>query len=224
MKKPGRGIDPDNKVVATNRQARRDFDILDSWETGIMLQGSEVKSLRESKVQLSDAYARLVASELWLIGLHVSPYSHAASQGSHVVDRDRKLLVHRHEIDEMRSRLEQERLTLVPLSLYFKNGKCKVEVGLGRGRKEYDKRQVIATREAERETRRALRTTGSNLDDVIVDFVWVERANGEMRGKNAADRLDGGDEPVGEAALARLRHQPVHHPVPGVFSHQPRCV
>lgn len=161
MKKPGRRnnstkVDPDNKVVASNRQARRDFDILDTWEAGIVLQGSEVKSLRESKVQLAEAYARLVAGELWLIGLHVSPYSHAASQGGHVVERDRKLLVHQHELDEMRHRLEQERLTLVPLLIYFKGGRCKVEIGLGRGRKEFDKRQVIAEREAERETRRAM--------------------------------------------------------------------
>jgi len=155
MKKPaGRKADPNNTVVATNRQARRDFEILDEWEAGVMLQGSEVKSLRESKVQLADAYARLVAGEPWLIGLHISPYSHAASQGSHLPDRDRKLLLHQHEIDDIRHRLEQERLTLVPLSLYFKEGRCKVEVGLGRGRKDYDKRQVIAKRDAERETRR----------------------------------------------------------------------
>lgn len=156
--------DPNNTVVATNRQARRDFEILDTWEAGIVLQGSEVKSLRESKVTLSDAYARLVAGELWLIGLHVSPYSHAASQGGHVVDRDRKMLVHLHEIDEMRARLDQERLTLIPLSMYFKAGRCKVEVGLGRGRKEFDKRQVIAEREADREARRAMVRHGKGTD------------------------------------------------------------
>ena len=143
-------------VVATNRQARRDYEVLDTWEAGIVLQGSEVKSLRESKVQLSDAYARLVQHEAWLIGLHVSPYSHAASQGGHEPDRDRKLLLHRDQIEEIRARLDQERLNLVPLSLYFKDGRCKLELGLGRGRKQYDKRQVLAKREAEREVRRGM--------------------------------------------------------------------
>jgi len=148
--------DVGTRVVATNRQARRDYEVIDTWEAGLMLQGSEVKSLRESKVQLADSYARLVANEAWLIGLHVSPYSHAASQGGHEPDRDRKLLLHRDQIDQIRSRLDQEHLNLVPLSLYFKDGRCKLELGLGRGRKQFDKRQAIAEREAERETRRAM--------------------------------------------------------------------
>ena len=142
--------------MATNRQARRDYDILDTWECGVVLQGSEVKSLRESKVQLADAYARVVADEAWLIGLHVSPYSHAAEHNGHVLDRDRKLLLHRGEIDAIRSRIDQDHLTLVPLRLYFKQGRCKVEVGLGRGRKTYDKRQAIAKRDADREAQRAM--------------------------------------------------------------------
>lgn len=148
--------DTGTQVVATNRRARRDYEVLDTWEAGIVLQGSEVKSLRESKVQLADAYARLVQNEAWLIGLHVSPYSHAASQGGHEPDRDRKLLLHRDQIEEIRSRLDQEHLNLVPLSIYFKDGRCKLELGLGRGRKQYDKRQVIAKREAEREVRRGM--------------------------------------------------------------------
>jgi SsrA-binding protein len=143
-------------IVATNRQARRDYEILDEWECGILLQGSEVKSLRESKVQLSDAYARVVANEVWLIGLHISPYSHAASHNGHQLERDRKLLLHRGEIDHIRSRIDQEHLTLVPLRLYFKDGRCKVEIGLGRGRKTVDKRQAIAKRDAERDTQRDL--------------------------------------------------------------------
>jgi SsrA-binding protein len=151
MKKP-----PGPKVVATNRQARRDYELLDTWECGIVLQGSEVKSLRESKVQLSDAYARIEGDELYLVGLHIAPYSLASAQGGHETDRRRKLLVHRHELDEMRARVDQERLTIVPLSLYFKGGRAKLEVGLGRGRKQFDKRQVIAERDAKRDAERAM--------------------------------------------------------------------
>jgi SsrA-binding protein len=144
------------KPVASNRQARRNYDILDTFEAGIVLRGSEVKSLRESKVTLADAYARIIAGELWLIGLHIAPYSHAADQGGHDPERDRKLLVHRSELDELRARVDQERLSLVPLSLYFDRGRAKVEVGVGRGRRTYDRRQAIAKRDAEMEARRAL--------------------------------------------------------------------
>ncbi|HEX2578415.1 MAG TPA: SsrA-binding protein SmpB [Aquihabitans sp.] len=148
--------DPGNKVVATNRQARRDYDVIDTWECGIMLQGSEVKSLREAKVTLSDAFGRFTGRELYLVGLHINAYSNASSQGGHELSRTRKLLAHRHELDEMRMRVDQEHLSLVPLSLYFKDGKAKVEIGLGRGRKHYDKRQVIAERDADLDARRAM--------------------------------------------------------------------
>ena len=144
------------QVVATNRRARRDYEILDTWECGLMLQGSEVKSLREAKVQLADSYARVQGNELWLVGLHIAPYSLASSQGGHETMRERKLLLHRSEIDEMRSRVDQERLSLVPLSLYFKDGRAKLELGLGRGRRTYDKRQAIAKRDAELEARKAV--------------------------------------------------------------------
>ena len=143
-------------VIATNRQARRDFEIVDEIEAGIVLRGSEVKSLREAKVTLSDAYARIVAGELWLIGLHISPYSHAADHTGHVVDRDRKLLVHRHQLDELSLRLATERLTLVPLALRFVDGRVKVDIALARGRKQHDKRQLIAARDADLEARRAM--------------------------------------------------------------------
>lgn len=149
-------IDRGRKIVATNRQARRDYEILDTVEAGLVLRGSEVKSLRESKVQLSDTYARIVGAEAWLVGLHVAPYSHAGDTTGHEPDRDRKLLLHRSEIDQLRSRLDQDRLTLVPLALYFKDGRAKVELGLARGRRQYDKRQVIARRDAEREAQRAM--------------------------------------------------------------------
>lgn len=143
-------------VIASNRRARHDYDILETVEAGIVLRGSEVKSLRESKVTLTEAYARIVAGELWLIGLHVSPYSHAAVHSGHLVDRDRKLLVHRHELDELQARLDQEKLTLVPLQMYFSGGRVKVEVALARGRKTHDKRQAIAKRDADMEARKAM--------------------------------------------------------------------
>lgn len=143
------------KVVATNRQARRNFDILDTFEAGLVLKGSEVKSLREAKVTVADAYARIIDHEAWLVGLHITPYSHAGGDfGGLDPERDRKLLLHRHEIDRIKARLDQERLTLVPLQLYFKDGRAKLELGLGRGRTGVDKRQHIARRDAEREAER----------------------------------------------------------------------
>ncbi|MBS1848747.1 MAG: SsrA-binding protein SmpB [Actinobacteria bacterium] len=143
-------------VIATNRQARHDYEILEEVEAGIMLAGSEVKSLREAKVTLSDAYARIIAGELWLIGLHIAPYSHAAAHTGHIVDRDRKLLVHRHQIEHLNARLAVEHLTLVPLQMRFVNGRVKVDVALARGRKLHDKRQLIAKRDADLEARRAM--------------------------------------------------------------------
>ena len=147
---------PGPKVVATNRQARRDYEILDTWECGIMLKGSEVKSLREAKVQLADAYARVDGNSIWLIGLHIAAYSLASAQGGHELARNRKLLLHQHEIQEIKERVSQDRLSLVPLSLYFKGGRAKLELGIGRGRKHYDKRQVIAKRDADMDARRAM--------------------------------------------------------------------
>ena len=148
------------QVVATNRQARRDYEILDTWECGIVLQGSEVKALREAKVQLADSYARLRDHEVWLVGLHIATYSMASAQGDHDVARERKLLLHREEIDRLRARVEQDRLSLVPLSLYFKDGRAKLELGLGKGRRTYDKRQAIAKRDADREAARAIARRG----------------------------------------------------------------
>ena len=145
---------PAPRPVATNRQARRDYEILDTYEAGIMLKGSEVKSLREAKVQLAEAYARVERGEVWLHGLTISAYSHSGVADTHITDRTRKLLLNRHEIDRIEMRLDQERLALVPLSLYFKDGRAKLELGVGRGRKNYDKRQVIAKRDAERDVAR----------------------------------------------------------------------
>lgn len=141
--------------VAQNRKARHDYEVLDTFECGIALQGSEVKSIREGKVQLRDAYARVQDGEVWLHGVHVSPYAFASGFGSHDPERPRKLLLHRREIDELRGRSQQQALTLVPLSIYFSDGRAKVELALARGRKTYDKRHAIAARDAAREVQRA---------------------------------------------------------------------
>lgn len=145
-----------NKVVASNRQARRDYDIIDTWECGVVLRGSEVKSLREAKVQLSDAYARFDGSELWLLGLHITAYSHSGAAMGHETERPRKLLMHRTQMNSIKPRVDQDHLSLIPLSLYFKEGRCKVEIALARGRRSYDKRQAIAKRDADLEARRAM--------------------------------------------------------------------
>lgn len=148
-----------HKVVASNRQARRDYEILDSIEVGIVLRGSEVKALRESKVQLADSYAKIERDELWLLGLHIATYSHSSGFGLHELERRRKLLAHRDQIDRWRSRVDQEHLALVPLKMYFKDGRAKIELGLGRGRKQHDKRQMIAKRDADMEARKAIART-----------------------------------------------------------------
>ena len=131
--------------------------MLDSIEAGISLKGSEVKSMREAKVTLADAFGRLDDSgEMWLLGLHVAPYSHSGQADSHEPDRPRKLLLHRHEIDRWRPRVDQDRLSLIPLSLYLKGGRVKVEMALARGRKSHDKREAIARRDADREAAKAM--------------------------------------------------------------------
>lgn len=147
---------PGTKLVASNRQARRDYEILDTFECGIVLKGSEVKSLRDAKVQLAESHARLVDHEVWLLGLHIAPYSHSGAADSHPLTRDRKLLLHRKEIERIAARLQAERLALVPLTLYFKDGRAKLELGIGRGRKQYDKRQVVAKRDAARDVERSI--------------------------------------------------------------------
>jgi len=144
------------KVVASNRRARHDYDILETFECGIVLTGSEVKSIRDGKIQLKDSFARVQDGEMWLHGVHISPYVYAHGADGHDPDRTRKLLLHRGEIDELMGRTQQESLTLIPLAVYFKDGKAKVELGLARGRKHYDKRQAIAKRDADREAARAM--------------------------------------------------------------------
>ena len=157
---PPKGTRP----VAQNRKARHDYEVLETFECGIALQGSEVKSLRDGKVQLRDAYARVEDGEMWLHGVHVAPYGYATGFGGHDPERKRKLLMHRRQIDELLGRTQQDSLTLVPLAVYFKDGRAKVELALARGRRTYDKRHAIASRDAardvERDTARRRRDTG----------------------------------------------------------------
>ncbi len=150
-----RGLD--KKIVATNRRARRDFEIVDTYECGMVLRGSEVKSLRESQVQMTEAYGRIDDGEMWLLGLNISPYGSTGSASfGHVPDRHRKLLLHRSELDRIDAKVQRERLALVPLSIYFIGGRAKVEIGVARGKREFDRRQDIARRDADREAERAM--------------------------------------------------------------------
>ncbi|MCU1346008.1 MAG: smpB [Acidimicrobiia bacterium] len=144
------------KSIASNRRARHDFDITDSLECGIALQGSEVKSLREAKVQIADSFARIENGEAWVYGIHISPYSHAFGVGAHDPDRARKLLMHKSEVEKLGSRVALERVSLVPLRLYFVDGRAKLELGIGKGRKQEDRRQAMKERDAKKEMDRAL--------------------------------------------------------------------
>jgi SsrA-binding protein len=144
-----------DRVVATNRRARREYEFLETLEAGIVLQGSEVKSLRDGKAQLNEAYARIDGGEAWLFQMHIPPWQFATGFGAHDPDRKRKLLLHRTQIDQLLGKTQQQSLTLIPVSLYFKDGKAKVELALAKGRRLYDKRNVIMARDAEREAARA---------------------------------------------------------------------
>jgi len=144
---------PAPKPIASNRRAHRDYDILDVVEAGIVLRGSEVKSLRLGTVQIAEAFARQQRDGLWLDGMHIPPYSHAAGVGAHLPDNPRKLLLHAAEINRLMARVNQEHLTLIPLSLYFKDGRVKVELALVKGRTKGDKRQALAKADAQREIR-----------------------------------------------------------------------
>jgi SsrA-binding protein len=153
------------RPVAQNRKARHDYEILDRYEAGLVLAGSEVKSLRAGKVQLRDSYARVQDGEVWLHSVHIAPYAFSTGFGAVDPDRPRKLLMHRREIDEVGRRTTQDALTLVPLAIYFKDGRAKVDLALGRGRRSYDKRAAIASRDADREAARAFASRArSRLD------------------------------------------------------------
>lgn len=144
------------KQIASNRRARHEYEILDSLEAGIALRGPEVKSLREGRANLSDAYAIVRRGEVFLLNLHISPYQQAGRENPDPT-RERKLLLHRREIARLQTQVAERGLTLIPLSLYWKEGRAKVDLAVVRGRRRYDKREAIRRREQDREVQRASR-------------------------------------------------------------------
>jgi len=145
-----------DRAIATNRRARHDYEILETVEAGLVLRGTEVKSLRDGLVNFKDSYASVRNGEGWLLGCHINPYSHG-TDANHDPERDRKLLLHKREIARLSGKISERGLTLVPLRLYFKDGRAKVELGLARGRKLHDKRSVLREREVRREMDKAAR-------------------------------------------------------------------
>jgi len=143
-------------LVAENRKARHDFFVEESLECGVQLTGTEVKSLRAHKVNLRDSYARIKNGEAFLLGVHIGAYA-PAGQFSHKETRDRKLLMHRREIDRLHGRVREQGYSLVPMKIYFQDGRVKVELALTKGKKLYDKREAIARKDAQREVQRALK-------------------------------------------------------------------
>ena len=146
----------DRKIIASNRRARHDYSILDTIEAGIVLSGSEVKALREGHAQLADAFARIIRGQVWLDGVHIPPYQMAKGFGAHDPDRARKLLLHAKEIEKLDRMVANEHLSLIPLALYFKDGRVKVELGMAKGRRKADKRLVLAERDSKMEIAKAL--------------------------------------------------------------------
>jgi SsrA-binding protein len=152
----GLKADPSQKTVASNRRALHDYEILDRFEAGIVLTGSEVKSLRGGRGSLSESYGRVQGGEVWLEGMHIPPYEQGEKRGYDPIRR-RKLLLHRNEIERLIGKTQERGLTLVPLRVYFSHGLAKVEVGLGRGKRQFEKRQTTLEREHRREMDRAAR-------------------------------------------------------------------
>jgi SsrA-binding protein len=148
----------EEKNVVTNRKALHDYFVEETYEAGVALTGTEIKSVRRGKVQLRDSYARVERGEVWLHNAHISPYEESGVLFNHDPLRPRKLLLHRGEIDRLRARVEQSGLTLVPLRLYLKGGRAKIELAVARGKRQYDKRGAIAERDAQREIEKALKT------------------------------------------------------------------
>jgi SsrA-binding protein len=145
-----------DRTIATNRRARHEYEILETVEAGLVLRGTEVKSLRAGQVTFKDSYATMRNGEAWLLGCHIAPYSHG-TDANHDPERDRKLLLRRREIARLTGRTAERGLTLVPLRLYFKKGRAKLELGLARGKKLHDKRSALREREVRREMDRAAR-------------------------------------------------------------------
>jgi SsrA-binding protein len=146
----------EEKSVCVNRRARHDYFIEETYEAGLVLRGSEVKSLREGKANLKDSHARILKGEAFLLNAHISPYA-AANQFNHEPTRTRKLLLHKKEIRRLSGKVKERGLTLIPLRLYFKSGRAKVELGLARGKKLYDKRESLRRKVAQREVERSLK-------------------------------------------------------------------
>ena len=151
--------DDDIKPIARNRRARHEYDVIETHEAGLVLKGPEVKSLREGRASLAEAFATVRRGEVYLHKLHIPPYEPATRANQDPI-RERKLLLHKREIAKLGSQVAEQGLTLVPLSLYFKDGRAKIELALVRGRRRYDKRQELRRRDDERETRRAVRGRG----------------------------------------------------------------
>jgi SsrA-binding protein len=144
------------RVVADNRKALHDYTVIETFEAGVALLGTEVKSIRGGSVNLRDSYARIDRGEIWLLNLHIGPYSHAG-YATHEDRRQRKLLLHAHEIRKLTGKVAEKGLTLVPLQMYFKNGRVKLALALAKGKQAHDKRETIKRREVERETRAAVK-------------------------------------------------------------------
>jgi SsrA-binding protein len=146
----------DYKNITVNRKARHEYSVIQTFEAGIVLQGTEVKALREGKANLVDSYASLKNGEVWLIGAHISEYTQG-NINNHIPVRDRKLLLNKSEIRRLIGKVKEKGLTLIPLRLYFKNGKVKAEIALAKGKKVYDKRESIAKRDLQREQERRIK-------------------------------------------------------------------
>jgi SsrA-binding protein len=144
------------RLIAENRKARHDYHILETWESGVALLGTEVKAIREGRINLRDSYARADNGEIWMMNVHISSYSHRG-YADHAEMRQRKLLLHRHEIRKLIGRTAEKGLTLVPLEMYFKKGRVKVLLALAKGKQEHDKRETLRRREIDRETRAAVK-------------------------------------------------------------------
>lgn len=144
------------KLVQRNKKAYFNYEIAEKLEAGLVLKGSEVKSIRDGKVSIAEAYARLKGGEVWVVGMDVAQYPQAGPYNNHEPRRPRKLLLHRSEIRKLAGKIQQKGLTLVPLALYFKDGYAKLEIGVARGKKQFDKRHTIKAREADRDIRRRM--------------------------------------------------------------------
>jgi SsrA-binding protein len=145
------------KVITVNRKAYHDYAVEETLEAGLVLTGTEIKSIRQGRMNLRDAYARVENGEAWLIGMHISPYQQAGQHDQHQPDRTRKLLLHKDEIRKLAQQTQAKGMTLVPLKLALRSGRVKLELGVARGKKLYDKRQSLAEREAQRDIERAMK-------------------------------------------------------------------